>query len=78
MRIERLIFCLQGYDVKITHVSIDENTSDYSSRHPSAHSLEDNQYFKKYISFICKNACPKAITLDDIKQLLKTTKRLRN
>ena len=72
---ERLILCLQAYDFKITHISSDENISDYSSRLPFAHTQENNQYLKEYISFVCKNACSKALNLDDI---IQATKNLRN
>ena len=40
--IERLILHLQGYNFKIAHISSDENISDYSSRHPLAHTQENN------------------------------------
>ena len=62
--IERLILCLQGYNFKIAHISSNENISDYSSR-------------LLYFSFVCKNACPKALTLNDIKQATKNDKTLQ-
>ena len=77
LHIERLILCLQGYDFKIAHISSNENISDNSSRHPFAHPQESNQYLKEYISFVCKNACPKALTLDDVKQAAKNDKTLQ-
>ena len=73
--IEHLILCLQGYGFKITHMSSNENISDNSSRHPFAHPQESNQYLKEYVSFVCKNECPKALTLDDIKQAAKNGKK---
>ena len=63
LSIERLILRLQGYDFKIAHISSNENISDYSSRHPFAHPLENNQYLKEYVGFVCKNPCTKALTL---------------
>ena len=64
LSIERLILRLQGYDFKIAHISSNENISDYSSR-------------LLYFSFVCKNACPKALTLNDIKQATKNDKTLQ-
>ena len=75
--IECLILHLQSYDFKIVHISSNENISDYSSRDPFAHPQENNQYLKEYVSFICKNACPKALTLNDIKQATKNDKTLQ-
>ena len=66
-------FCLQGYDFKITHISSDENISDYSNRHPLAHPQENNQY-QEYISFVYKNTCPKALTVDNIKNVTENDK----
>ena len=68
---------LQDYDIKIAHISSNKNTSDYSSMRPYAHPQENNQYLKEYVSFVCKNACPKALTLDDIKQAMKSDKVLQ-
>ena len=77
LRTERLILRLQGYDFKIAHISSNENISDYSSRHPFAYLQESNQYLKEYVSFVCKNACSKALTLDDIKQATENDKTLQ-
>ena len=77
LRIERLILRLQDYDFKIPHISSNENISDYSSKHPFAHPLENNQYLKEYVSFVCKNTCPKSLTLNDIKQATKNDKTLQ-
>ena len=54
-----------------------ENISDYSSRHSFPHPQENNQYLKEYVSFVCKSACPKALTLNDIKQATKNNKTLQ-
>ena len=72
--IERLMLCLQGYHFKITHISSDENISDYSGRHPFVHLQENCQYLKESIKFVFKNACPKALTIDDIKESTKNDK----
>ena len=75
LRIESLILWLQRYNFKIGHISSNENISDYSSRHLFAHPQESNQYLEEYVSFVCKNACPKALTLNDIKQATKNDKK---
>ena len=67
LRNERLMLRLQGYDFKIAHISSNENTSDYCNRHPFANAKEKKQYLKEYVNFVCKNAYPYALTLDDIK-----------
>lgn len=74
LRTEHLIFCLQDYGVKITHISIDKNISHCSCRRHFAYLLENNQYLKEYINFVYKNACSKALTLDDIKQATEKDK----
>ena len=66
-------FCLQGYEFKIGHISSDENISDYSRRHPLAQPQENNQY-QEYISFVYKNACPKALTVGNIKKVTENNK----
>ena len=72
--IERLMLCLQGYHFKITHISSDENISDYSGRHPFAHLQENCQYLKESIKFVFKNACLMALTRGDIKEATKNDK----
>ena len=62
---------LQGYDLKTAHKNSNKNVLDYASRHPFTHPGESNQYLKEYFSFVCKNACPEALTLDDIKLTMK-------
>ena len=75
--IERLIIYLQGFDFKIAHISSNENVSDYFSRHTFAHPQDNNQYLKEYVNFVCKNACPKNLTLGDITQVTKNDKTLQ-
>ena len=77
LHIERLILRLQGYDFEIAHISSNENISDYSNRYLFAHPQENKQYLKDYVSFACKNACPKTSTLDNIKQATKNDKTLQ-
>ena len=35
------------YDIKIAHISSNENISDYSSRHPFTQSQKNKQYFQR-------------------------------
>ena len=63
--IEHLILLLQGYGFNIADICSNENISYYFSRHPFAQPQEKKQYLKEYNSFFGKNACPKALTLDD-------------
>ncbi|XP_057290865.1 uncharacterized protein LOC130613554 [Hydractinia symbiolongicarpus] len=68
LRIERLTLRLQGYNFTIKHVKSAENISDYASRYP--HTFSDDKKsngIEEYVNFTATYACPKAITLDDIK-----------
>ncbi|XP_057292552.1 uncharacterized protein K02A2.6-like [Hydractinia symbiolongicarpus] len=68
LRIERLTLRLQGYNFTIKHVKSAENISDYASRHP--HTFSDDKKsngIEEYVNFTATYACPKAVTLDDIK-----------
>ena len=53
--------------------------TDYCSRHPFANIQENSQYLnnKSTFNFVCKNACPQALTLDDIKQAMKNENTLQ-
>ena len=75
LRIERLTLRLQGFDFKLEHVKSAENISDYPSRHPYDKPDErSSSETESYINFITTNACPKAITIEDIKIATKTDK----
>ena len=75
LRIERLTLRLQGFDFKLDHIKSAENISDYPSRHtydrPDERSSSETE---SYINFITTNACPQAITIEDIKTATETDK----
>ena len=47
-----------------------ENPADFMSRHPSSKPVEQN-VAEDYVHFVCNNAVPKAMTLEEIKQATK-------
>ena len=75
LRIERLTLRLQGFDFKLDHIKSAGNISDYPSRHPYDQPDErSSSETESYINFITTNACPQAITIEDIKTATKTDK----
>ena len=47
-----------------------ENPADYMSRHPSSKPVEQN-IAEDYVNYVCNNAVPKAMTLEENKQETK-------
>ena len=45
-----------------------ENPADYMSRHPCPTALEEQNLAEDYVNYVCTNAVPKAMTLEEIKQ----------
>ena len=48
-----------------------ENPADFISRHPSPSDPELPTLGEKYVHYVCSNAVPKAMTLEEIKQQTK-------
>ena len=71
-RIERWKLRLMPYNCKrVYRPGRDaENPADFMSRHPSSKPVEQN-VAEDYVHFVCNNAVPKAMTLEEIKQATK-------
>ena len=48
-----------------------ENPADFMSRHPNTRANNKRNEADEYVNYVCKNAVPKAMTLDDIKSETK-------
>ena len=48
-----------------------ENTADFMSRHPSTSETERHNIAEDYVNYICNNAIPKAMTLQEVKLEIK-------
>ena len=66
LRIKRMTLRLQGYSFDLQHVTGENDISDYPSRHPANSEYTDHK-IESYINYIIDNACPNAISLEDIK-----------
>ena len=47
------------------------NDADFMSRHPSPSDVEPSNLTGDYVHFVCSNAVPKAMTLEELKQKAK-------
>ena len=72
LRIERMMLRLQRYNFDWKFTKIDENISDYTSRHP-LETAQKNSSVEHYINFVTKYATPKAISIEDVKIAISTT-----
>ena len=66
LRLERMILRLQGYDFTASHVTSDQNISDYISRHPREDQSIATSYIDAYVNMVTKFATPKAFKIEDI------------
>lgn len=48
-----------------------ENPADFMSRHPSPSDVDPPNLAKDYVHYVCSNAVPKAMTLEELKQQTK-------
>ena len=48
-----------------------ENPADFMSRHPSPSDPEPPNLVEDYVHYVCSNAVPKAMTLEELKQQTK-------
>ena len=73
VRIERWKLRLKPYDCKLIYRPgrDAENSADFMSRHPSSSQLDEQNLAEDYVNFVCTNAVPKAMTLEEIKQETK-------
>ena len=69
LRIERMTLRLQGFSFNLYHIKGEQNISDYPSRHPSK-PVNDTQ-IEQYVNFVAENACPNAISMQDMKNQTK-------
>ena len=49
----------------------DKNPADFLSRHPNTRELCDDHVAEDYVNYVCRNAVPKAMTLQEIKRETK-------
>ena len=72
-RIERWKLRLMPYDCKLIYRPgrDAENPADFMSRHPSFSQLDEQNLAEDYVNFVCTNAVPKAMTVEEIKQETK-------
>ena len=61
------------YDCKLTYRPGRgaENPADFMSRHPSSSQLDEQNLAEDYVNFVCTNAVPKTMSLEEIKQETK-------
>lgn len=45
-----------------------ENPADFISRHPSPSDVDPPNLAEDYVHYVCSNAVPKAMTLEELKQ----------
>ena len=55
-----------------------ENPADFMSRHPSPSDPELPNLAEDYVRYVCSNAVPKAMTLEEIKGQTANKRRYRN
>ena len=48
-----------------------ENPADFMSRHPSPSGVDPPNLAEDYVHYVCSNAVPKAMTLEELKQQTK-------
>ena len=78
-RIERWKLRLMPYDCKLIYRPrrAAENPADFMSRDPSSSQLDEQNLAEDYVNFVCTNAVPKAMTLEEIKQETKEDMELQ-
>ena len=70
-RMERFCMRLQAYRAQIIYRPGKFNASDYLSRHPSKTTKEpkrEHRIAEEYVNFLSSHACPKAMTLKQVKE----------
>ena len=67
LRIERWGLRLQPFAMKIVYKPGKGNPSDYMSRHPLECDQGNRNLAEEYVAFICGEAVPNAMTLDEVK-----------
>ena len=69
-RMERWKLRLMPYDCQLIYRPgrDAENPADYMSRHPCPTAREEQNLAEDYVNYVCTNAVPKAMTLEEIKQ----------
>ena len=72
-RIERWKLRLMPYNCQLIYRPgrDAENPADFVSRHPSSTASEEQSVAEDYVNYVCTNAVPKAMTLEEIKQETK-------
>ena len=79
LRIERMLFQLQGYEFEIEYVKSESNIPDFIRRHPIQNKRQiDKNIYKKYVNFVTTTAIPKSLTIDDISTATEQNKFLQN
>ena len=79
LRIERMLWQLQGYEFKIEYVKSESNISDFISRHSIQEKRQaDENIYKKHDNFVTTTAIPKSLTTDNISTATKQDKFLQN
>ena len=68
LRIEKMTLSLQGYTFDLQHIAGKDNIADYPSRHPIGSPAEGNTEIEQYVNYVAENACPNAISLEDVRQ----------
>ena len=78
-RIERWKLRLMPYDCKLIYRPgrDSENPAGFMSLHPSSSQLDEQNLAEDYVNFVCTNAVPKAMTLEEIKQETKEDMELQ-
>ena len=69
-RIQSWKLCLMPYDYNLIYrLGKDaENPADFISQHPSPSDPEPPNLAEDYVHYVCSNAVPKAMTLEELKQ----------
>ena len=68
-RIKRWCLRLQQYNFTVEYQKGSGNPADYMSRHPvQTVSERECKIAEEYLNFVCKNACPKAITCEQVEK----------
>lgn len=79
-RIERWCLRLQQYTFNVVYRAGANNPADYMSRHPlqGISEGECSKVAEEYVNYICEHSCPKALTLQQVKQATDEDNQLQN
>ena len=79
LRIEKMLYQLQGYEFAIEYMKSESNIWGFISRHPIQDKRQiDENTFEKYASFVKRTTVTKSLTTDDNSTATKQDKFLQN